>query len=189
MVTKGLLIMNLKQGCFLVCIFLIFVAMLLCVLNAEGTANFSDKFTNTFNLSELNCDDVRERAKTNALYSVDEVYDSSGQLSSWTLRLSSSDEFILILDFFVSTTKADQEQSYRIRWWRSQGSAELESAYSQKASKAKYRCEAVLDASWAEHTYISTYGNNVADCVNRIEQVLLNMYYDLIPIENQLGSE
>ena len=120
---------------------------------------------------------------------MDEVYDPSGKLSSWTLRLSSSDEFILIVDFFVSTPKADQEQSYRISWWRSQDSTELDSAYSQKASKAKYRCEAVLDASWAEHTYISTYGNDVADCVKRMEQVLLNMYYDLVPSEYQLGAE
>ena len=54
------------------CVVVIITVGFVCIYKQEGTAYFSNEFTEKFKISDLNNDDVRERAKNSGYYRVSE---------------------------------------------------------------------------------------------------------------------
>lgn len=173
-----------KTCLIVLCVISVVVAVCVaCFYKREGTASFSDEFTEKFIIADFNCDEVRERAKNSGYYRVSEEYNASGNLSIWELRLPVTGEFIMTSYFIPSARARAQEDDFQqknyLEWWRMYKRDSLQSDYSKNASKSKYQCEAIIDTV-AENIYIATYGESVSECVSKIENVLLKMYSDLV---------
>ena len=163
------------------CVVVIITVGFVCIYKQEGAAYFSNEFTEKFKISDLNNDDVRERAKNSGYYRVSEDYNASGNVSVWELRLPITDEFIMT-SYFITSTHAHEysfQQKNRLAWWKTYKRESLRSDYSKMASKSKYQCDATIDTG-TENIYIATYGETVSECVSKIENVLLKMYSDLV---------
>ena len=173
-----------KTCLIILCVISVVVAVCVdCFYKREGTASFSDEFTEKFIIADFNCDDVRERAKNSGYYRVSEEYNASGNLSIWELRLPVTGEFIMTSYFIPGARARAQEDDFQqknyLEWWRMYKRDSLQSDYSKNASKSKYQCEAIIDTV-AENIYIATYDESVSECVSKIENVLLKMYSDLV---------
>ena len=149
--------------------------------NSEGTASFSEEFLATFDLHSLNNMQVYQKAQASNYYRV--FPEDADRFMSWSLHLPITDEFIMTLDMNLGLEMLDIPVTYKIEWYR-QAIGEPRSSFQERGKKMKYACAASIDTPF-EYLYIQTYGNDVEECVQRIEEVLLKMYNDLVVYEEK----
>ena len=175
-----------------VCLVLAVAALLFvlyCYVPWSGNAKFSDEFINSFDLSRLSGEEIRERAMRYDSYRVDTSLESDGKVSSWSLYMPGSEDYLMEMAIYedLSFYYYDGDRS-SIVWSRVRPNENFrDSSFFRNLSKAKYRCEASIDRSngWV---YISTWGNSIDECVEKIESQLLKIYSDLLE-ENEMDSD